>query len=153
MFIITNKDPEKAVRFLVENTNKAFYFKQLIELGQLVCSAGFSNIYKEVKRGKEIQEWIRNNKSYTLEYMKWLWGRCMCTTKMSWSTRAKIYNIMVGLERAIDTPENEISTCIFRYKKEYKTDIPTNTELPIDEGAEAYKKYIKEFKFNKNVKK
>lgn len=41
-----------------------------------------------------------------------------------------------------DSMEEDITTAIFRYSKDYKCNIPTNTELPIDECIEEYKKYI-----------
>ena len=34
-------------------------FKQLIELGQLICSVGISDVYKPIRQGKEIQKWIK----------------------------------------------------------------------------------------------
>jgi hypothetical protein len=40
---------------------------------------------------------------------------------------------------------------VFRYSKDYQCDIPTNTELPIKECIEQYKKYVEWKKLN-NVK-
>ena len=54
MFIICDKSPDKAVDWLVENTNKQFVWKQLLELCQLICSAGFSNEFRKLKQGKEL---------------------------------------------------------------------------------------------------
>ena len=58
MLIITDKNPYKAAGWLLDNTNKNFCFKQLLELSQLVSSTGISNVYKPVKQGKELQAWI-----------------------------------------------------------------------------------------------
>lgn len=52
MLIITDKDPIKAVLYLEKYTPKNFWMKQLIELGQLICSAGISNQYKKIYRGE-----------------------------------------------------------------------------------------------------
>ena len=41
-------------------------------------------------------------------------------------------------------------TAIWRYSKEYKSEYPTNSELPIEVVCELYKKYITEFKFKKS---
>ena len=149
MFIITDRNPDKAVQFLVENTSKTFYFKQLIELAQLICSAGFSHVYKRVNRGKEIQDWIRHNKWFTSQYFRRLWFYCMATTNIKHETSYKISKILYALEDTIDNCRKP-TTCVFRYKKGYDTDVPSNTELPIGKGVEEYRKYILEYKF-KNV--
>ena len=65
MLIIADKSPQKNFEYLVENTNKNYIFKSLLELAQLVCSCGYSEVYKPIKQGKEIQEWIKNNKLWT----------------------------------------------------------------------------------------
>ena len=48
MFIILDSCPIQAVYKLPEKIR----FKQLIELAQLICSAGFSDIYKKIPQGK-----------------------------------------------------------------------------------------------------
>ena len=68
MLIITDKKPEKAVNYLVNKTNKNFCFKQLLELAQLICSANISNVYKQVPQGKQLQEWIKENKLWTYRF-------------------------------------------------------------------------------------
>ena len=72
MLIITDKDPYKSAQLLIASTNKNFVFKQLLELGQLICSAGISSVFKPVKQGKELQEWIRNNLYFTYRFYEHL---------------------------------------------------------------------------------
>ena len=154
MFIIADKDPEKAVTWLQENTSKTFYFKQLIELAQLICSTGLSNVYKKVNRGKEIQKWILENKYYTYVYFRRLWYVCMSFTNIKPKTSLKIYRIIMDLFDSLASSEVEkpVKTGIFRYKKEYESKFPSNSELPIRTCANEYRKYITTFKFPKEVK-
>ena len=49
MLIIADKSSQKNFEFLVENTNKNYVFKSLLELAQLVCSCGYSEVYKPIK--------------------------------------------------------------------------------------------------------
>lgn len=57
MLIVLDKNPITAAK-LVPNNLK---FKQLLELAQMLCSCGFSNLYKKIPQGKAIQEWIKQN--------------------------------------------------------------------------------------------
>ena len=154
MFIIADKNPERAVEYLVSHTSKVFYFKQLIELAQLVCSAGFSDIYKPVARGREIQEWIKQNKWYTYKYMRTLWIYVVANTKATPTTLLKLYKITNSLFDSLNSGDinKRIKTGIFRYKKGYESEYKTNSELPIKQLCWEYRKYIENFKFPKEAK-
>lgn len=58
MLLILDKNPILAAN-LVPSKLK---FKQLLELSQLICSAGISGVYKKIPQGKEIQNWKDANK-------------------------------------------------------------------------------------------
>ena len=62
--LILSTNPRDACNLLPQKIR----FKQLIELSQLICSCGISNIYKPVKQGKELQEWILKNKYWVYMY-------------------------------------------------------------------------------------
>lgn len=153
MFIIADKDPHKAVQYLLTHTNKRFYFKQLIELGQLICSAGISQEYKAINRGKAIQEWIRQHPSWTYWYYKDLLLECKDIFKTPSALRRAI-NIKTDL-LLHGTTGTELEplpkTAIFRYKMGYRSNYKTNSELPIDTTCREYIKYIEEFKFKKEA--
>ena len=154
MFIIASTDPDEAAIYLREHTSKVFRFKQLIELAQLVCSAGFSDIYKPVARGKAIQEWIRNNRYFTYCFMRRLWYTAISETNIKPETSLKLYKIMNALfdsASADNAFDLNIKTGIFRYKKGYKSEFPSNTELPIRTCVNEYRKYITTFKFPREV--
>lgn len=51
MLIILDKNPLKSAELVPDKIK----FKQLIELGQLICSAGISDVYKPIKQGKELE--------------------------------------------------------------------------------------------------
>lgn len=152
MFILLDKNPVEAANYLIEKTNKNFAFKQLIELGQLL--AGIThNVYKEVKQGKEIKSWIKKNMRFTLLFYKTLLGWSFYNIKMKKETyekMRKIYDLSVTFAEELKNYKLPI-TAIFRYLKGYECEIPTNTELPIEECIAQYKKYI-EWKKEKNVK-
>lgn len=64
MLIVLNKNPILAAQ-LVPNKLK---FKQLLELAQMIFSCGYSNIYKKIPQGKEIQGWIKENYTWVKRY-------------------------------------------------------------------------------------
>ena len=49
------------------------------------------------------------------------------------------------------TDSTDIETAIFRYQKQYNSEIPTNTELPIKQVVKEYRKYL-QWKINNNIK-
>ena len=152
MLIITEKKPKDNLDWLVENTNKNYIFKQLLELAQLICSCGYSEVYKPVKQGKDIQEWIKKNKLWTYRFYTCLWFWVAGHIKMKPKTLCDLYFIRNHLfdnikkKKRITYPK----TAIWRYSEEYESEYPTNSELPIEVVTELYKKYITEFKFKKS---
>ena len=155
MLIICNKNPMEAANYLIKNTNKKFCFKQLLELGQLICSCKISSIFKPINRGKEIQEWIIENPHYTYSYFVSLLAYCKETIKMEEITYYKLRNIASDLELYIMKnsllPKNvcckfenlQPKNVVFRYKEGYISKYKTNEHIPVDEGIKEYKKYLK----------
>ena len=142
---ICDKNPYKAAEYLIEHTNKTFVFKSLLELCQLICSAGISDVYKKVNQGKELQEWILKNKEFIFVYFNELFNWVKHNIGISVKTWEKIAKIQTDLyfsskKIAWDYPK----TAIFRYVKEYAemTEYESNSELPIDECVECYRKYV-----------
>ena len=131
---------------------KEYKHKQLLELMQMIsCVVGFG--YKQIPQGKEIKEWITKNLRWVYSYANKMF-RCIYP-KLSEETRVK-YDCLLHLLWVLyfaETddyciPQREITTAIWRYNKEYKSEYPTNSELPIDVVTELYKDYI-EWKLNK----
>ena len=153
MLFVLNKVPNRSFQYLVDNSNKNFIFKSLLELAQLICSCGYSNIYKSVKQGKELQEWIKKNEEWTFRYYSCLWFWCASHIKMKNKTLYDTYMIKSNFydkikhRKRISYPK----TAVFRFKKDYKCKYKTNTELPIQEAVEQYRKYLS-WKFPKEVK-
>ena len=137
MLIILSKNPVYAAE-LVPNKLK---FKQMLELCQLLCSCGYSNLYKKVPQGKELQAWIKKNPGWVKTYACHLYLWCLENIKMKDKTKADIFNIIARI-KAYCTEDN-IKTAIFRYVKEYKCDYESNAELPIDIAIKEYEKYLK----------
>lgn len=145
MLIILDKNPEKCV----DKLPRSIKFKQLIELCQLVCSAGISNVYKPVKQGRRLQSWIIRNKGWVFQYMVYLKNWCFKNVEMKMETAYKIDKILYDL--FISTKNNcNIKTAVFRYSKDYCCDTESNSEINIDECIELYHKYS-EWKIKKGV--
>lgn len=158
MLIILHEHPYVAAYKLRHITPPKFYFKQLIELAQLVCSAGISNVYKKVPQGKELQGWILKHPAWVTRYMESLLADCLGSPiKMSPLTFRKLNQILKDLERYSELSKDKdlitmshmcASTAIWRYKVTYLNhEYPSNTELPIEEAKNLYYDYITKFKF------
>ena len=145
MLIIADKSPDKAVDWLVENTDKRFCWKQLLELCQLIASAGITDKMDALSRGKEIQKWITKHKGWVYSYMVCLVNWAKKNIKMSMATVHKVDNIMYDLFK-VATDFVEPKTAVWRYLKEYKSEYLTNSELPIEVVTELYKTYLRDFK-------
>ena len=117
---------------------------------QLICSAGYSDVYKKIPQGKAIQNWIKtsnNNEMYVYFYMNYalyLLYNDICN--LIPENQNKIF-IDYATKMNLDWDQceaNSIKTAIFRYQKQYKeTTYETNIELPIDICINEYRKYLK----------
>ena len=146
--LILDKNPYKAAELIPDRLK----FKQLLELGQLICSAGISDVYKKVNQGKELQEWVKNNKSWIYSYFRFLYIWVTKNIKIKNETQVKINEILWDLYGSI-VEVHRPTTAIFRYVKEYAgmTSYESNSELPIDVAISEYKRYLeyKEKEYNK----
>ena len=125
---------------LVPNKYK---FKMLIELGQLLASAGLTNVYKPIKQGKELQTWVSSHRHYTYSYFDKLFRWSKSHVNMSSETIAKLEQIQTDLLNQLGKVAEKVPThAYFRYAKEYKCDVPSKTLLPIEDCIAEYKKYI-----------
>lgn len=171
MLIIADKSPDKAVEWLIQNTDKNFCWKQLLELGQLVCSAGISDVYKPIKQGKELQEFCKEHIEWIYYYYENLYVWCKNNVKLQARTQTRLSEIRadiflkcdvykkkhkvinsghrVGFEIELAPIRYDLIIAIWRYSKEYESEYPTNSELPIDVAVAEYKKYI-DWKFKKS---
>ena len=153
MLIIMSPNAHESADLLVANTNKSFVFKQTLELAQLICSSGFSKVYKKINQAKELKEWIKYYDFWTQCYFSDLVKWCEKNVNLSQKTINDWYDIrrdmLLNNNVSIYKPLFP-TTAIWRYSKDYKSEYPTNSELPIDVVCELYKKYITEFKFKKS---
>lgn len=150
MLVICDKHPYLAGKFLIENTNKNFVYKQLLELCQLICSAGISEEYKKIPQGKELQKWIKNNAGWVWKYMDCLYCFCLKNVRLKNMTIEHIDTIYHDIYHYNLKPTDDIDNAVFRYKKGYQSKYQTNTLLPIDIAVDEYKKYITKYKFPQN---
>lgn len=152
MFLILDETPVGSVNYLLEHTNERYLKKQVLELLQLICSAGYSNVYKKIPQGKAIQNWIKA--SHTNEMFVWYYLHCAfyllyndCYDLIPDNYKnivndftEKIKQNNGGYFELADS--NGIESAIFRYQKQYNSEIPTNTELPIKQVVKEYRKYL-----------
>lgn len=148
--LILDKNPYNAAELIPDRLK----FKQLLELCQLICSAGISDVYKKIYQGKELQKWIKNNPQwiycYLCELIQFNYNKFKDIEK-----RQKIIKINADLYCYIRDNQIKIKepqTAIFRYVKEYAefTEYESNSELPVDVAISEYKRYLeyKEKQFN-----
>ena len=147
MLIICSDKAEDSVKYLIDHTNKRFVWKQMLELCQLLATCGITERMKPLKQGKRICEWIKRDINIDFIYIYYcrLLGYCRFNIKMLPDTYFKLLGIREDLWREVQTsrkPYLPIKTAIFRYKKGYKCEYESNSELPIDVVVNEYKKYI-----------
>ena len=148
MLIALDKNPYCAA----EKVPDKLKFKQLLELGQLICSTGISSVFKSVKQGKKLQEWIKKHVGWTYMYYDRLFEWTLKNVKLKNETMGKLLRIKFDLyeeHRSYYNNNNYIrrvnpETLIFRYVKEYKgrTRYPTDIEIDAEEAVKEYKKYV-----------
>ena len=150
MLLILDENPILAAN-LVPSKLK---FKQLLELSQLICSAGISGAYKKIPQGKEIQNWILENPAWVYRYFDTLFIYCVDLPNIKHKTAEGFKQIMHDLHwhvkfngRIYIPPQ----TAVFRFSKDYITDYLNNVTLPISKCVEEYKKYV-QWKKNKGIK-
>lgn len=140
---ILDKDPVKSAQFIPDK----YKFKMLIELGQLICSAGLSNVYKPIAQGKELQQWVKDNPYWISSYFNTLFEWSINNINMSNETFKKLRELSM-FKYNIDYPVTQPQiTAYFRYAADYNFAtrakvVPSKTLLPIDECIECYKEYL-----------
>ena len=141
MYIIQDSNPATAVNLLPDSIK----FKQLIELMQLLSSVNLTNVYKPVKQGKLLKEWILNNKEFTLHYFTTLTHWCFENVNLTSQTIKDINTVLFDLYNKIDyVLPVVINNIPFRCSKNYTEGININNKLlPIEEGTLEYIKYVK----------
>lgn len=130
MLIILDKNPHKSAELVPDRLK----FKQLLELGQLICSAGISDVFKPIKQGKALQEWVKNNIEWIEKYYRTLYKWCFININFKENTDFNLTKIWKNL---LNFPESwkvnyEPQTAIFCYVKEYAefTKYKSDSELP-----------------------
>lgn len=141
---ILDKNPEKSAEILFESMGAKYSFKMLIELCQMICTVTKCATFKPISQGKEIQEFISRNSQWVLIYLNKLKNLCLNSSlNIRLETVIKLNKIYDSLKTyskfSFNTP---ILYAPFRYSKDYKCSIPSNSVLPIEECINQYKKYL-----------
>lgn len=145
MLIVLDSNPVDAANKVPDKIK----FKQLLELAQMICSCGYSDIYKKIPQGKKIQEWIKKNPSWVKTYFSILYLWCLKYINMKEKTMADFFSILASIPEPTDL-DGKIDTAIFRYNKNYKSIFPSDAEITVGNAIEEYKKYL-EWKQNANI--
>lgn len=145
MLVICDRVPEENALYIRKHTNKSYLFKSLLELAQLICSCGISKVYKPIKQGKELQEWILKNKLWTYRYYRALLLLCLIDVDLKPKTAVDLKKIEYDLAESVEKKKRIVypKAAIFRYKKGYESKYLTNSELPFEECIKEYKEYLK----------
>lgn len=140
---ILDKDPIISAQRVPDK----YKFKMLIELGQLICSAGISDAYKPIKQGQELQVWVDIYRPYTYIYFNELLCWSIYNIKLKPDTLNKLVKIRQDLEEVVyEHIYSEPTHAYFRYHKDYKCDVESKTLLQIDECIKYYEDYLINFK-------
>ena len=137
MLIVLDSNPVKAANKVPDKLK----FKQLLELAQMICSCGYSDIYKKIPQGKKIQEWIKKNPVWVKTYAAILYYWCLEYIKMKEKTMSDLFLILASIPKPADF-NCKIETAIFRYNKKYKSIFPSDSEITIENAIKEYKKYL-----------
>ena len=137
---ITNRNPVEAAKYIIENTNKLFCFKQLIELGQLICSCEvpsktyhdkkhnlifeyenkrkkyISNAYKPINQGKAIQQWIIRHDFWVYAYFMELLKYCKSNFNFKPESLRRLEKI------SSDMKKQALKNSLFTLEQLYKID-------------------------------
>ena len=147
MFLILDKNPILCVQYLLEHTNEKYVSKQVLELMQLICSAGYSKVYKALKQGKEIQKWIRQdhiNQMYIWFYLDYVFYLDILRIKPQ--TKKKYLQIYQDFSSSVMNDLADpyiIKDAVFRYREEYtNSEYQSNSLLSIDIAVKEYRKYL-----------
>lgn len=148
MLIVLDKNPYRAAEFVPDRLK----FKQLLELGQLICSVGISDVFKPVRQGKKLQAWIRNHVSWTYMYYDRLFDWSLRNINLKNETIGKLSKIKYDLHEKFKSYYDSNyyirrvnpDTLVFRYVKEYarNTKYKTDSEIDADEAVKEYEKYV-----------
>lgn len=144
MLIICNREPELAAKYLVYHTSKTFVLRQTYELARILCSYGFSDKYAATYQGKTLHSWVLENKNWILNYFNCLVSWCFTNLKLSQELKSIFTSILWNNQF---DEGRYLRTAIFRYDKNYKHCILSDSELPIDLAIEEYQTYLT-WKFN-----
>ena len=116
-----------------------------MELSQLICSCEISSVYKAVKQGYLLKEWIKKYPSWVYLFFSCLFQWAKRHIKLKEKTVEDMEHIKKDLYRYSVREKLLPKAAIFRYVKEYGefTEYPTNAELPIDTAVKEYQRYLK----------
>lgn len=137
MLIVLDKNPIKSAELVPDKIK----FKQLLELCQLICSAGICDVYKPIRQGKKLQNWVKEHQGWVYNYGLHLFTWCRLHINMSDKTIADTLKILCSLDGWLFSCTST-DTAIFRYSSGYKSNISTDTELDIDKCVKEYRKYV-----------
>lgn len=119
--------------------------KELIEVTNLICSAGISSAFKGTIENEVLTEWIKQNSRYIFLYftrlIQWAWGK----NRMPYKTYAKLKSVRKDLSFFMqynNCTEESPKTIVFNYNSDYKSPIPNNTEVPTLTGIHLYREYL-----------
>ena len=142
---ILDKSAEKSAQILFDAMGSKYCFKLAIEGFQLICSAGFSDIYKKIPQGKIFQNWLKDYlpaRDWFYENVSHLLLLSSYEINISEETEIKTDKILQDFSDNLPFETENLVYAPFRYAKEYKCNIPTDTLLPIEDCIAEYKKYL-----------
>ena len=139
--IVLSTDSNTSVRLIPKHLR----IKELIEVNNLICSAGISNVFKGTAKNKVLIEWVKRNSRYIFFYytrlIQWAWNN----NRVPYKTYVKLKSVREDLSFFMqynNCTEESPKTIVFSYDSNYKSPIPNNTEVPTLKGIHLYREYL-----------
>lgn len=139
--LVLSTDSNTSVRLIPKHLR----IKELIEVNNLVCSAGISNVFKGTAKNEVLIEWVKRNSRYIFFYytrlIQWAWNN----NRVPYQTYAKLKSVREDLSFFMqynNCTEESPKTIVFSYDSNYKSPVPNNTEVSTLKGIHLYRDYL-----------
>ena len=130
MFLVLDEIPTNSVNYLLEHTNEKYLKKQILELLQLICSAGYSDVYKKILSEKDIMKCVPRHS-----------GGTNINCIYNWMSENKVKpNVMLILT---DGYFGQLSTPKFNHNYAKKTILVLSSNIAVDDNIRKVGKIAK----------
>lgn len=139
--LVLSTDSNTSVRLIPMHLR----IKELIEVNNLICSAGISSVFKGTAENKVLIEWVKRNSRYIFFYYTRLIQWAHNKGRVPYQTYIKLRSVREDLSFFMqynNCTEESPKSIVFSYDSNYESPIPNNTEVPTLKGIHLYREYL-----------